>query len=248
MNSGVDSKRCSKSSMPQTYGSSRFHLIDKRLLSISGPGPVSSLSSNRAPCRVRGRPIPHDSSASGRSCRSPRRVMSFHWPRSMPVLLTSGVWQHLVDRVSALGRRHDRVLRAHDGGAMSLERNEVFGAIRGSRPLPDHLGASARMTRIIDLRSDTVSKPSEAMRQAMFPPKLATMLRRRPDSAALEARGCGAHGQGSSAFRPQRNDGELAGRDDPHPPRDEILSATSATFFNTNLAAPPASRMSSPPP
>ena len=29
--------------------------------------------------------------------------MSFHWPRSVPVMLASGVWQHLADRLGALG-------------------------------------------------------------------------------------------------------------------------------------------------
>jgi hypothetical protein len=33
----------------------------------------------------------------------PEKVMSFHWPRTMPVMLASGVWQHIVDRVSDIG-------------------------------------------------------------------------------------------------------------------------------------------------
>jgi hypothetical protein len=63
----------------------------------------------------------------------PEKVMSFHWPRSMPVLLTSGVWQHLVDRVSALGdddttETCGRTMEE----LMAMERREVFGAIRGA--------------------------------------------------------------------------------------------------------------------
>jgi hypothetical protein len=63
----------------------------------------------------------------------PEKVMSFHWPRSTPVLLTSGVWQRLVDRMGALGGDE-----AVDACAQALEqllreeRTEVLQAIRGS--------------------------------------------------------------------------------------------------------------------
>src|SRR5436190_258648 len=33
----------------------------------------------------------------------PEKVLSFSWPRSVPVLVASGVWQHLVDRMATLG-------------------------------------------------------------------------------------------------------------------------------------------------
>ena len=63
----------------------------------------------------------------------PEKVMSFHWPRSMPVLLTSGIWQRIVDRASALG---DDETTETCGRIMEellvLERREVFGAIRGA--------------------------------------------------------------------------------------------------------------------
>ena len=63
----------------------------------------------------------------------PEKVMSFHWPRSMGVILGSGVWQHLVDRISALGdddttEECGRVMEE----LMTLERSEIAGAIRGA--------------------------------------------------------------------------------------------------------------------
>lgn len=59
--------------------------------------------------------------------------MSFNWPRSMEVLLSSGVWQRLVDRVGALGG--DEVTDECGKAMQALlaeERREVMGAIRGA--------------------------------------------------------------------------------------------------------------------
>jgi hypothetical protein len=63
----------------------------------------------------------------------PDKVMSVHWPRSVPVLLASGVWQHLVDRISALGddETTETCGRIIDE-LLANERNEVAGAIRGA--------------------------------------------------------------------------------------------------------------------
>ena len=63
----------------------------------------------------------------------PEKVMSFHWPRTMPVLVSSGVWQQLVDRLSALGNDEttDECGRTMEE-LMSLERIEIAGAIRGA--------------------------------------------------------------------------------------------------------------------
>lgn len=64
----------------------------------------------------------------------PEKVMSFAWPRSMPVLLASGVWQRLVDRMAALGGP-EAVERC--GAVMQelqeAEREEVAAAIRGAQ-------------------------------------------------------------------------------------------------------------------
>lgn len=63
----------------------------------------------------------------------PDKVMSVHWPRSIPVLLASGVWQHLVDRISALGDDDttETCGRIIDE-LLASERREVAGAIRGA--------------------------------------------------------------------------------------------------------------------
>jgi len=111
----------------------RFHLIDKRLLvdfrSKAGTGPLVKVVPRAESVEDRFRSI--------KRLRPefplPERVMSFHWPRSTPVLLASGVWQRLVDRVSMAG---DDETTESCGRAMeelmALERKEVFGAIRGA--------------------------------------------------------------------------------------------------------------------
>ncbi len=63
----------------------------------------------------------------------PDKVMSFQWPRSLSVLLASGIWQHMVDRASSLG---DDETTETCGKVMeellASERAEVNGAIRGA--------------------------------------------------------------------------------------------------------------------
>lgn len=63
----------------------------------------------------------------------PEKVMSFNWPRSTPVMVNSGVWQRMVDRLSALGDEEtiemaERVLEE----ILAEERREVQGAIMGA--------------------------------------------------------------------------------------------------------------------
>ncbi len=111
----------------------RFHLIDKRLLvdfrTRADVLPLVKIVPRAESVEDRFRSI--------KRLRPefplPEKVMSFHWPRSVPVLLNSGVWQRLVDRVSALG---DDETTESCGRAMeelmALERREVFGAIRGA--------------------------------------------------------------------------------------------------------------------
>lgn len=111
----------------------RFHLIDKRLLvdfrTKAGVLPLVRIVPRAESVEDRFRTIKRLRP----ELPLPEKVMSFHWPRSMPVLLTSGVWQHLVDRVSALG---DDDTTESCGRTMeelvTLERREVFGAIRGA--------------------------------------------------------------------------------------------------------------------
>lgn len=111
----------------------RFHLIDKRLLvdfrTKAGVRPLIAIVAraesvdDRFKSIKRLRPeFPY-----------PEKVMSFHWPRTMPVILASGVWQHLVDRISALGDDDttDQCGRVMEE-LLSLERAEIAGAIRGA--------------------------------------------------------------------------------------------------------------------
>ncbi len=111
----------------------RFHLIDKRLLidfrTKAGVLPLVKIVPRAESVEDRFRSIKRLRP----EFALPDKVMSFHWPRSMPVLLTSGVWQHLVDRVSALGdddttETCGRTMEE----LMTMERREVFGAIRGA--------------------------------------------------------------------------------------------------------------------
>lgn len=111
----------------------RFHLIEPRLLVDfrTKPGVLPFL-----------RVVPRAQSVEDRF-RSikrlrpqfpfPDKVMSVHWPRSIPVLLASGVWQRLVDRISALGddETTETCGRIIDE-LLASERREVSGAIRGA--------------------------------------------------------------------------------------------------------------------
>ncbi len=111
----------------------RFQLIEPRLLvdfrTREGAGPHLALVPRAESVEDRFRSI--------RRLRPefpfPEKVMSFHWPRSAPVLLSSGVWSRIVERVSALGgneatetcgRLMEELLRE--------ERREINRAIRGS--------------------------------------------------------------------------------------------------------------------
>lgn len=111
----------------------RFHLIDKRLLidfrTRPGVAPLVKIVPRAESVEDRFRSIKRLRP----ELPLPEKVMSFHWPRSMPVLLTSGVWQRLVDRASSLGdddttETCGRTMEE----LMALERREVFGAIRGA--------------------------------------------------------------------------------------------------------------------
>lgn len=111
----------------------RFHLIDKRLLvdfrTKPGVRPIILVVARAESVDDRFKSI--------KKLRPefpyPGKVMTFHWPRTMPVILASGVWQHLVDRISALGDDDttDECGRVMEE-LLALERAEVAGAIRGA--------------------------------------------------------------------------------------------------------------------
>jgi hypothetical protein len=62
----------------------------------------------------------------------PERIMSFMWPCHVELLQTSGVWQHIVDRLAALG--YDGTAKACEAVYQELlaeEKAQVLAAIRG---------------------------------------------------------------------------------------------------------------------
>jgi len=111
----------------------RFHIIQKRLLidfrTRPGLAPLISIVPPAESVEDRFRSI--------RRLRPelpiPEKVMSFNWPRSMPILVTSGVWQHIVDRMATLGGHEamEDCGRAMDA-LLAEEHLEVMGAIRGA--------------------------------------------------------------------------------------------------------------------
>jgi hypothetical protein len=110
----------------------RFAIIDKRLLVDArhnqAEGPLIKLVPRVSSVEERFRHL--------KQVRPrfplPERIMSFMWPRHVELLQTSGVWQRIVDRLSALG---------HGGTAeqceavyrelLAEEKAEVLAAIRG---------------------------------------------------------------------------------------------------------------------
>jgi hypothetical protein len=111
----------------------RFHIVSKRLLvdfrTKPGIGPMIAVVERAESVEDRFRSIKKLRPEFG----FPEKVMSFAWPRSMPVLLASGAWERIADRLISLGGEEagamvDAVLRELE----REERREVFDAIRGS--------------------------------------------------------------------------------------------------------------------
>jgi hypothetical protein len=111
----------------------RFHIVQKRLLidfrTKQGIAPLVAMVPRAESVEDRFRSIKKMRPEFG----FPEKVMSFNWPRSLPVLVESGVWQHIVDRLSALGGNEtiDRCGRVMDQ-LQAEERCEVNRAIRGA--------------------------------------------------------------------------------------------------------------------
>jgi hypothetical protein len=112
----------------------RFHIIDKRLMvdfrTKSGVAPFIEIVNKAESVEDRFRSI--------KKLRPqfpfPEKVMSFHWPRSMPVMLASGVWQHLADRLGAMGGDDTTEQCGLVLDQLILEeRREVAGAISGAK-------------------------------------------------------------------------------------------------------------------
>lgn len=111
----------------------RFHLIQERLFvdfrTRPGAGPFMAVVPPATSVEERMRSI--------RALRpgfpAPEQIMSFHWPRSVPVLMESGIWDRIAGRIVALGGDEIRV--ACEETRHSLRRKEqaeIAGAIRGA--------------------------------------------------------------------------------------------------------------------
>ncbi len=110
----------------------RFHIVQKRLLvdfrTKPGVGPFAAMVPPASSVEERFRAI--------KELRPefplPERVMSFQWPRMLGVLLSSGVWQRIVDRAGTLGGTDavDDCARVMEE-LLAEERREVLSAIRG---------------------------------------------------------------------------------------------------------------------
>jgi hypothetical protein len=111
----------------------RFHIIQKRLLvdfrTKPGVGPMLAVVERAESVEDRFRSIKRMRPEFG----FPEKVMSFAWPRSMPVLVASGAWQRLAERAIALGG--EDVASAAESVLSQLEREErreVNAAIIGA--------------------------------------------------------------------------------------------------------------------
>ena len=62
----------------------------------------------------------------------PERIMTFMWPRHVEVLQTSGIWQHIVDKLVALGHAGTaEECEAVYRQLLAEEKAQVVAAIRG---------------------------------------------------------------------------------------------------------------------
>jgi len=110
----------------------RFQIIQKRFLidfrTKPGVGPLLAMVPRAESAEDRFRSIKRMRP----EFPYPERVMSFHWPRTIPVLEVSGVWQHLVDRVMSLaGADGADEMRRAMAELLQEERREVLSAING---------------------------------------------------------------------------------------------------------------------
>jgi hypothetical protein len=111
----------------------RFQILDQRLLidmrSSEADGPMLTLVPRAGSAEERFRGL--------KRLRPrfplPDRILSFQWPRDIVMLKTTGVWQHLCERLAERGmadaaRRCEEVYQ----DLLRLEHQEVLGAVRGS--------------------------------------------------------------------------------------------------------------------
>ncbi len=111
----------------------RFHIIQKRLLvdfrTKPGIGPLLAVVDRAESVEDRFRSIKRMRPEFG----FPEKVMSFAWPRSIPVLVASGAWQRVFQRAVSAGGED---AAANAGRVLAElereERREVNDAIKGA--------------------------------------------------------------------------------------------------------------------
>lgn len=111
----------------------RFHLVQKRLLidfrTKPGVGPFAAVVQRAESVEDRFRSIKRMRPEFG----FPEKVMSFSWPRTVPVLIAAGAWQHIVERMVDLGGDAAAAIAESVLRELTLEeRREVADAIKGA--------------------------------------------------------------------------------------------------------------------
>jgi hypothetical protein len=111
----------------------RFHIIQKRLLidfrTKPGVLPFAAVVPRAESVEDRFRSIKRLRPEFG----FPEKVMSFSWPRTVSVLVASGVWQHIVDRMNVLaGSEGTDICGRAMQDLLAEERKEVASAIIGA--------------------------------------------------------------------------------------------------------------------
>lgn len=111
----------------------RFHIVQKRLLvdfrTKAGVGPFMAVVPRAESVEDRFRSIKRLRP----QFAFPEKVMSFSWPRSLQVLLASGVWEHLTERLTAVGGPEATEMCGRTmEQLLTEERAEVTSAITGA--------------------------------------------------------------------------------------------------------------------
>jgi hypothetical protein len=111
----------------------RFHIVQKRLLidfrTRPGAGPFAAVVQRAESVEDRFRSIKKLRPDFG----FPEKVMSFAWPRTVPVLVASGAWGRISDRMTSLGGPEAADICASVMQELMVEeRKEIASAILGA--------------------------------------------------------------------------------------------------------------------
>jgi hypothetical protein len=111
----------------------RFHIIQQRLLidfrTKPGVLPFAAMVPRAESVEDRFRSIKRLRPEFG----FPEKVLSFSWPRTIPVMVASGVWDRIVDRMNVLaGAEGTEICGRVMQDLLAEERREVASAILGA--------------------------------------------------------------------------------------------------------------------